>query len=445
MKPFVRFAPSPTGRIHIGNLRPALFNWLFARREGGKYLLRFDDTDVERSKEEYVEGIRKDLQWLGLDWDEEARQSERFDIYAATVEKLKTSGRLYPCYETPDELERRRKRQLARGAPPVYDRASLKLSADERAKLEADGNVPHWRFLLQDETVAWHDLIRGPQTIEASSLSDPVLIRADGTYLYTLTSVIDDIDFGITHIVRGEDHVANTAVQLQIFQALDAAPPQFAHHNLLIAADGHALSKRLGSLSIRSFREDGLEPMAVLSYSATIGTSNTIAPYKNSNELAQLFDYDKLSRSPARFDVEELKALNVKLLQSLSYRDVADRLAAAGIAGDEAFWNAVRANLEIFADVRSWWDIISGVIEPVIVEGGVIDAAKETLPLEPWDVMTWEKWTNAVKSATGAKGKALFQPLRLALTGLEHGPELKTLLPLIGREKSMARLSGKAA
>lgn len=443
-KPIVRFAPSPTGRLHIGNLRPALLNWLFARREGGKFLLRFDDTDVERSREEYVHGIAEDLRWLGLEWDLEAHQSARVAYYDEAAEKLKSAGRLYPCYETPDELDRRRKRQLARGAPPVYDRAALKLTDEERAELEAQGRKPHWRFRLEDRTVKWHDLIRGDQTIEASSFSDPVLIRADGTYLYTLPSVVDDIAFGITHVIRGEDHVANTGVQIQIFEALHAAPPQFAHHSLLVGADGQALAKRLGALSLRSFREEGLEPLAVLSHSATIGTSHTVAPYKNLPALAALFDFDKLSRAPARFDVEELRALNAKLLHELDYDDVALRLEHEGIKGGRAFWEAVRANLRIFADVKDWWQIVSAPLPPTSGLPSWLETARSLLPPEPWSTVTWGEWTNAVKNATGVKGKALFQPLRIALTGLDHGPELKALLPLIGREKAVIRLAEHA-
>jgi glutamyl-tRNA synthetase len=445
MKPVVRFAPSPTGRIHIGNLRPALLNWLFARRNDGTFMLRFDDTDRERSREAYVEGIREDLRWLGLDWDVEARQSERFAHYAAAVERLKAAGRLYPAYETPEELDRRRKRQLAQGLPPVYDRAALKLTADERKELESAGRAPHWRFLLQDRTVAWDDLIRGAQTIEASSLSDPVLVRADGTYLYTFTSVVDDIEFGITHVIRGEDHVANTAVQIQLFEALGAAPPSFAHHNLLVGADGQALSKRLGSLSIRSFREEGLEPLAVLSHSATIGTSHPVAPYKSLTALASLFDFDKLSRAPARFDIDELKSLNARLLQELDYSDVSNRLEAAAIGGGEAFWNAVRGNLRVFADAERWWAVVNGQITPQIESEDILAAALRLLPPEPWTSATWAAWTEALKAASGAKGKALFHPLRLALTGRGDGPELKHLLPLIGRGKAAARLSGQPA
>jgi glutamyl-tRNA synthetase len=442
MKPAVRFAPSPTGLIHVGNLRPALLNWLYARREGGTFLLRFDDTDRERSREEFVEAIREDLRWLGLEWDKEARQSARFDAYAAAVARLKEAGRLYPCYETPDELERRRKRQLSRGLPPVYDRASLKLTAQERADYESGGRNPHWRFLLEERAVAWEDAIRGPQSIEASSLSDPVLVREDGTYLYTLPSVVDDIDFAITHVIRGEDHVANTGVQIQIFEALGARPPVFAHHNLLIGADGQALSKRLGSLSIRSMREEGLEPLAVLSHSATIGTSNAVAPYKSLTALAEIFSFAKLSRASARFDIEELRSLNARLMQDMEYSEVASRLEALGIHGGQAFWEAVRPNLRILGEANQWWRVVTGPIQPEIHSPDLLKAALAALPPEPWSEATWHEWTEAIKAATGAKGKALFQPLRLALTGSDHGPDLKTLLPLIGRDKVAARLAG---
>ncbi len=441
----VRFAPSPTGRLHIGNIRPAVFNWLFARREGGVFLLRFDDTDLERSKEEYVEGIHEDLRWLGLTWDEEFRQSDRFAFYDETAEKLKAAGRLYPCYETADELERRRKRQMARSLPPVYDRAALKLSKDERAELEASGRKPHWRFLLEQRPTAWDDLIRGPQEIDAGSVSDPVLIRADGTPLYTFTSVADDADVGITHIIRGEDHVTNTVVQIQIFEALGANIPRFAHHNLLTGAQGEALSKRLGSLSIKGLREEGLEPLAVMTHASLIGTSEALQPQGSLEALAGLFDFAKVSRAPARFDPEELKGLNAKLLHSLPFSVVAHRLSERGIDGGEAFWLAVRANLQIFADVDLWWSVVRGEIKPVIEDAAFTEKAAAHLPPEPWDATTWSRWTEAVKQATGAKGRALFHPLRLALTGQERGPELKDLLPLIGHEKAAARLAGNAA
>jgi glutamyl-tRNA synthetase len=441
----VRFAPSPTGRLHIGNIRPAVFNWLFARREGGTFLLRFDDTDLERSKEEFVTGIRDDLNWLGLTWDEEFRQSQRFAFYEETAEKLKKAGRLYACYETADELERRRKRQMARGKPPVYDRAALKLTAEEKKEFEGQGRKPHWRFLLEHRRTPWDDLIRGPQEIDAASISDPVLIREDGTPLYTFTSVADDADVGITHIIRGEDHVTNTAVQIQLFEALGAAVPIFAHHNLLTGAQGEALSKRLGSLSITGLREEGLEPLAVMTHASLIGTSEALHPQESLEALAKLFDFAKVSRAPARFDPEELKGLNAKLLHGTPYARVADRLSARKIGGGEPFWLAVRANLEVFADVDLWWSVVHGKIEPVIEDAAFTDKALALLPPGPWDSGTWSIWTAAVKQETGAKGRALFHPLRLALTGLERGPELKDLLPLIGHKKAAARLSGKPA
>jgi glutamyl-tRNA synthetase len=439
----VRFAPSPTGRLHIGNIRPAVFNWLFARREHGVFVLRFDDTDLERSKEEYVAGIRDDLIWLGLTWDEGYRQSSRFPFYEETAEKLKNTGRLYACYETAEELERRRKRQMARGLPPVYDRAALKLTEEEKRAFEEDGRKPHWRFLLEQRPTAWEDLIRGPQEIDAASISDPVLIREDGTPLYTFTSVADDADTGTTHIIRGEDHVTNTAVQIQIFEALGAKAPVFAHHNLLVGAQGEALSKRLGSLSIQGLREEGFEPLAVMTHASLIGTSEALHPQESLEALAHLFDFSKISRAPARFDPEELKGLNAKLLHTTPYEAVADRLHTRGIDGGEAFWLAVRANLEVFADVDQWWTVVRGPVIPVVEDAAFLDRALAHLPPEPWDTGTWRSWTEAVKRATGAKGRALYHPLRLALTGLDRGPELKDLLPLIGYEKAAARLSGK--
>ena len=439
----VRFAPSPTGRLHIGNIRPAVFNWLFARREHGAFVLRFDDTDLERSKEDYVTGIRDDLIWLGLTWNEEFRQSARFAFYEESAEKLKQAGRLYACYETSEELERRRKRQMARGQPPVYDRAALKLTEQEKRELDAQGRKPHWRFLLEQRSTAWNDLIRGPQEIDAASVSDPVLIREDRTPLYTFTSVADDAETGITHIIRGEDHVTNTAVQIQIFQALGAKPPVFAHHNLLVGAQGEALSKRLGSLSIRGFREQGLEPLAVMTHASLIGTSEALQPQDSLEALAGLFDFSKISRAPARFDPEELQGLNAKLLHAMPFDAVAQRLSERGIDGGGAFWLAVRANLDVFADVDQWWTVVRGPVTPVMEDAAFLDKALAHLPPEPWDVTTWRSWTEALKQATGAKGRALYHPLRLALTGLERGPELKELLPLIGHDKAAARLGGK--
>jgi glutamyl-tRNA synthetase len=435
----VRFAPSPTGRMHIGNSRTAILNWLFARKAGGGFVLRYDDTDLERSKREFAEGIAQDLDWLGIRPDRVEYQSKRFDSYRAAAEQLQAQGRLYPCYETADELERRRKRQLARHEPPVYDRAALKLTDQDRLTLEAQGRRPHWRFKLEHRVVEWNDLIRGPQHIDTTNLSDPVLVREDATYLYTLPSVVDDIDFGITHVIRGEDHVVNTAVQIELFEALGGTAPNFAHHSLLIGADGHGLSKRLGSLSVAAMREQGLEAMAVVSHAALLGTSDSIRPCVDYRELIEGFDLHKLSRAPARFDENELRGLNARLLHMLPYRAVKERLAF----GDEAFWLAVRGNLSTLADARLWHDIVSGSVIPVIAaqDRDFIKAAARFLPPAPWTGETWTSWTGAVKAETGRKGKALFMPLRLALTGLDHGPELALLLPLIGHKRALERLN----
>lgn len=441
----VRFAPSPTGRLHAGNIRTALINYLFALKSGGNLILRLDDTDRERSTAEFARGIEEDLAWLGIHWSKLVRQSDRFALYRAAVEKLKESGRLYPAYETPEELELKRKRQLARGKPPVYDRAALTLSNDDKTKLEAEGRKPHWRFLLEPRDVVWDDLVRGTQHVDAASLSDPVLVRADGTYLYTLPSVVDDIDLGVTHVIRGEDHVTNTAAQIQLFEALGSAPPVFGHHNLLVGADGQALSKRDRSLAIEGMRAEGLEPLAVASYAATIGTSDPVAPHASLDELAELFDFAKQSRAPARFDPHDLRLLNAKLLHGLPHAAVAEQLSEMDVAGGEAFWEAVRGNLAVLSDARTWWHVVAGPLTPVIQDADLCRKAAELLPPEPWDAETWSAWSGAVKATTGAKGKALFQPLRLALTSEEHGPELKYLLPLIGRERALARLEGKMA
>jgi glutamyl-tRNA synthetase len=439
--PILRFAPSPTGRIHIGNSRTAILNWLYARKSGGSFVLRYDDTDLERSKQEFADGIAQDLHWLGIEPDRVEYQSKRFGAYRAAAEKLKAAGRLYPCYETADELERRRKRQLARHQPPVYDRAALGLGDEDRRTLEAQGRRPHWRFRLEHRIVEWNDLIRGPQHIDTTNLSDPVLVREDGTYLYTLPSVVDDIDFAITHVIRGEDHVVNTAVQIELFEALGGKAPDFAHHSLLIGADGQGLSKRLGSLAIASLREQGLEAMAVVSHTALLGTSDSIHPCADTQELIDGFDLHKLSRAPARFDENELRGLNARLLHMLPYAAVKDRLPF----GDEAFWLAVRGNLSILADAKYWYNIVSGTVTPVIAaeDRDFIRVAARLLPETPWTSETWKMWTEAIKAETGRKGKALFMPLRLALTGLDHGPELALLLPLIGRERAVTRLKGQ--
>ncbi|MBV1704490.1 MAG: glutamate--tRNA ligase [Hyphomicrobiales bacterium] len=448
--PIVRFAPSPTGRIHIGNARTAMFNWLFARKNGGRFVLRFDDTDLARSREDYRLGIQADLEWLGIAPapGDAFRQRDRFALYASAADRLRAAGRLYPAYETQAELERRRKLRQARGLPPLYDRAALRLTDAERAALEADGRRPHWRFKLEDRRVTWHDLVRGHCEIDCASLSDPILAREDGEWLYTLPSVVDDADMAITHVIRGEDHVANTAVQIQIFEALGAAPPAFAHHNLLADASGEGLSKRTGALSLASLRDEGIEPLAVAAMATLTGTSEAVRPVGSLDELAGLFDLSKTSRSAAKFDLRDLAALSARTLHATPYAAMAGRLAAVGIEGPraEAFWLAVRGNLATFAEAAGWWSLVQGAGEPPVIEDAAFAAAAaDALPSEPWSASTFGEWTAALKSSTGRKGRDLFHPLRLALTGRETGPELAPLLPLLGRERVRARLRAPSA
>ncbi len=437
----VRFAPSPTGRIHIGNARTALMNWLFAKSQQGDFILRFDDTDIERSRREYADAIETDLHWLGIHPDLVVRQSERFPLYAAAAEKLKSIGRLYACYETEDELDRRRKRQAARGLPPVYDRAGLTLSEDEKKAFEAEGRRPHWRFKLDHQVIEWEDLVRGACHVDCASLSDPVLVRADGTYLYTLPSVVDDIDLHVSHIIRGEDHVTNTAVQIQLFALLGSYVPQFAHHNLLTNAQGEGLSKRMGHLSLTVLREEGLEPMAAASLAVLVGSAEAVRPIASLPALGQLLDLSRLSRAPARFDESELQHLNARLLHERPYADVAARLTALGITAGEPFWLAVRGNVTRLQDALTWWQVISGSVAAHPLDAALKQAALDTMPDAPWDQSTWGHWTAQIKERTGLSGKALFMPLRQALTGHDHGPELKALLPLMDPQQVRARLS----
>lgn len=450
----VRFAPSPTGKIHIGNTRTALFNWLFARQNNGRFILRFDDTDPERSRQEYADQIEQDLEWLGIHPDLVLRQSDRFGLYEQAVAKLKAAGLLYPCYETAEELERRRKIRLSRRLPPVYGREALKLTDEEQSRLQAEGRRPHWRFLLpnfdtdpfvpQRSEIHWDDVVRGPQTVDLASMSDPVLVREDGSFLYTLPSVVDDIDLGITHVIRGDDHVTNTGVQIALFQALGAKPPEFGHHNLLISASGEGLSKRSGALSVCSLREDGIEPMAVASLAVLIGTSVAVEACPTMEVLAERFDPSSSSKSAAKFDPAELLVLSRTLLQSMPFENVAGRLAQQGIEGPKAemFWNAVRSNIERVAEAATWWAIVNDGPGDVVLsddDRSFVRAAADILPLEPWDNTVWRMWTNALKTATGRKGKDLFHPLRLAITGRHSGPELAELLPLIGRNAVLSR------
>jgi len=446
----VRFAPSPTGKLHVGNIRAALFNWLYAKGQGGQFLLRSDDTDQTRSTKEFEDGIAADLAWLGLTHDEFARQSERFSVYDDVAGFLREEGLLYPCYETAEELDRKRKLQRARGLPPVYDRSALELTEADRAKLEDEGRKPHWRFKLARKEVSWDDLIRGPQTFDTGTMSDPVLIREDGAYLYTLPSVIDDIDFSITHVIRGEDHVTNTAAQIEVFRAVieyrgDGKTPAFGHHSLLVGKDGEGLSKRLGSLAIENMRADGIEPQALTSLLARLGTSQPVEPVLDMKTLAEGFSFDILGRAPARFDEDELKLLNSKILHETPFEGVADRLEKFGVS--EELWSVVRGNLDRLEDADHWRQVVEGPIDPAIEEGDqefAAAAADEEASVSA-DAEGWSQLTSALKEKTGRKGKALFMPLRLALTGERRGPEMPELFALIGKEKSAARLRGEKA
>lgn len=444
-QPIVRFAPSPTGRLHVGNVRTALINWLFAKGQNGTFILRVDDTDVERSTKAYEDGLRADLSWLGLVWDDTFSQSDRFAEYDTAADTLREMGLLYPCYETADDLDRKRKIALSRGRPPVYDRAALELTDDDRAKLEAEGRKPHWRFKLSGGRVEWNDLVRGPQSIDTSSLSDPVLIREDGSYLYTLPSVVDDINAKITHVVRGEDHVTNSGAQLEIFKALGGTAPDMAHTPLLIGADGQGLSKRLGSLSIDQLRSESFEPMAIASLLAKIGTSDNVESRDSLAQLAEEFSFSKIGRSPARFDEAELTNLNASILHGQSFETVKDRLTAIDTrAANEAFWQVIRENCSVLADVKGWVETVFGDATRLVdaEDADFIAAAITLLPDGELTGDSWGEWAKALKAETGRKGRGLFMPLRKALTGMEHGPDMSALLPLIGRDRALARLKG---
>ena len=440
----LRFAPSPTGFIHVGNIRTALMNALLARKMGGTFLLRLDDTDAERSTEEFAEAIKQDLTWLGLHYDDHVKQSDRMARYDAVRDALIASGRLYPCYETPEELERKRKRQMAKGKPPVYDRAALTLTHEEKTALENEGRKPHFRFKLNLTDILFKDMIRGDVKIDATSVSDPVLVRADGTYLYTLCSVIDDCDYNITHIIRGEDHVTNTAVQIQIFEALGAEIPLFGHHPLLTDDKGEKLSKRIGGLSVRGLREAGIEPQTILSYLARIGTSDPVEAHITLDDLVAGFDIARTSHSAARFSAQDMEHLNGNILSLYPYEQIETRLKTLVPNANKDFWHGIRHNLKLFSDVSLWNDIIFGNPELLVDEDDkdFIKMALEILPDDAWDDTIWTKWTNALKDKTGRKGKNLFMPLRKALTGMEHGPEMAVVTRLLGRYKVMERLSG---
>ena len=447
MKPVVRFAPSPTGLLHIGNARTALINWLFARHHQGTFILRLDDTDLERSKSEYTEAIFEDLKWLGIDHNAFHAQSARLSHYQEAAEHLKNSGRLYPCYETPEELDFKRRLQRGRGLPPLYDRAALTLSAAEQEKYQQEGRLPHWRFLLNEVPVSWKDLSRGLLKFEPGVMSDPILIREDGSPVYTLSSVVDDIAFGITHILRGEDHISNTAVQIQLFEALgaDAQKLTFGHVPMLVGESGESLSKRFGSLSLQKLREEGIESLALASYLVKLGTSDDIVPALSLQHLIDEFDMDHFGRSSPRFSMDTLEKLNAKLLHHWSYEAVKPRLEEVNLGEvEEPFWKAVQGNLNKLEDLRHFQEVCRGHLSPKIHEPDkeYLKEAVELLPPAPWTEETWGAWTRLLKEKTARQGKELFMPLRLALTGEPHGPEMRHLLPLIGREKAEQRLLG---
>ncbi|MFU1478123.1 glutamate--tRNA ligase [Roseovarius sp. C7] len=430
-----RFAPSPTGFIHVGNLRTALMNYLIARKSGGTFILRIDDTDPERSKEEYVDAIKQDLEWLGLTWDRVERQSERLDRYAEAADKLREMGRFYEAFETPTELDLKRKKQLNMGKPPVYDRAALRLSGDEKSALRAERGNGVWRFKLDQERIEWADGILGDISIDAASVSDPVLIRGDGQVLYTLASVVDDTEMGVTHVVRGSDHVTNTATQIQIIEALGGSVPQFAHHSLLTGPQGESLSKRLGTLSLRDLRDAGVEPMALLSLMARLGSSDPVELRAELAELVDGFEISRFGSAPTKFDADDLYPLTARHLQSLPYETVRETVLATGVPEELApqFWDVTRENISTLEDLDAWWVLCRDGAEPVIDEEDreFVSKAMGLLPEGPHDAETWGQWTSAVKEATGRKGRGLFMPLRKALTGRGHGPDMGQLLPLL--------------
>jgi len=436
-----RFAPSPTGYIHVGNLRTALFNHLIARKAGGTFILRLDDTDPERSKQEYADAIKEDLEWLGLTWDRVERQSDRLDRYAAAADELREKARFYEAWETPVELDLKRKKQLNMGQPPVYDRAALKLSEDEKTKLRAERGEGVWRFKLNHARIEWTDGILGDLSIDAASVSDPVLIRADGQVLYTLASVVDDTEMGVTHVVRGSDHVTNTATQIQIIEALGGSVPSFAHHSLLTGPQGEALSKRLGTLSLRDLREAGIEPMALLSHMARIGSSQPVEIAANLDELAEGFDLDHFGSAPTKFDEADLSTLTARILHETPLSEVADQIAEIGVPDDmaEAFWSVARANITKRADMAEWWALFRDGATPLVAEEDrdFVAQAFDMLPEPPYSDTTWSDWTGAVKEATGRKGKGLFMPLRKAVTGLERGPEMADVMRLLQKKPTL--------
>src|SRR3954452_1470278 len=442
--PVVRFAPSPTGHLHLGNARVAVVNWMFARRHGGRFVLRIDDTDRERSEVAFDQAIREDLTWLGLGWGADLRQSSRGPVYEAALALLRASGRVYPCYETAEELTALRQAQHGRSLPPRYDRRALRLSEAERAALEAAGRRPYWRLLLPQGELAFEDLVLGPRRFQADELGDPVVRREDGGVTYLFASAVDDAELAISHVIRGEDHVTNTALQLAILAALGRPPPRFAHLPLIADAAGKQLSKRLGALSLRSLREQGVEPLAIVATLAALGTAHAAEPTASMDRLVAGFALEAYGRAAPKLLVDDLPRFSAAVLHHLPFSAVAARLREEGLGGIDAhFWEAIRGNLTKLEEARLWWEVCSRPLRPEVTDRELLDAAADRLPQ---DLETgFADWIEAVKAATGRKGKALFQPLRLALTGREHGPELRHLLPLLGRKRALERLRGRTA
>ncbi|MDF2966069.1 MAG: gltX1 [Rickettsiaceae bacterium] len=441
MSIITRFAPSPTGMLHVGNIRTAIVNWLFTKKMNGKFMLRMDDTDLERSKEEYKQAIIEDLKWVGLDWDIFATQSERLGRYNKVKEELIASNRLYECYETPEELETKRKILVSSGRPPIYDRAALKLTSEQKQKYKDQGRKPHYRFLLNDEQITWHDMVKGEMKFDPANLSDPILVREDGSMTYMISSTIDDIDFAITHIIRGEDHVSNTAIQVQLFKALNSEPPKCGHLALIQSKD-NKISKRVGGFDIRSLKGEGIEPLSLISFLSTLGTSKPITAFADKQEAIDSFDIKSFSLSPTNYSFEELERINQKIVSQYNFLEVRERLEALGCSGiNEQFWLAIKANIHTLKEVITWWQICKNPAGLVQEDREFLMQAASLLPEGDINETTWSEWTKKVAEVTGKKGKELFMPLRLALTGMDHGPELKQILPLIGRDEIIRRLS----
>ena len=440
-KILTRFAPSPTGRLHIGNARSAILNWIFAKKNNGDFILRIDDTDIERSKDSYIELIKKDLQWLNLSWSKTFKQSERKKIYNKRIEELKNNGRLYPCFESQEELLLKRKSLLSSGKPPIYDRSSLKLSEKEKENYLAKGTKPHWRFFINEKKIYWNDLIRGEVSFESENLSDPILIREDGSLLYHLPSVIDDISENITHIIRGEDHISNTAFHIQIFEALKSNSPTFGHHSLLIDKEGKGMSKRMNSFSIDDIQKKGFENLTILNYLSTIGTSNNLTFETEVSKLIELFEISDLAKSTAKFNEDDLIKIKSNILKKIEFKEASNKLEKIDVhKSNEEFWNLIKNNINFLNEAIEWWAIVNDDKIYVNDKNDFLIQCASVLPSEPYDINTWEDWLKEIKKLSKKTGKDLFMPLRMALTGKKNGPEIKYLLPLLTKAQIIKRL-----